>query len=120
MKIIFLLAFLPALCFAQVNPTAGDELMKARNHYQLGAAMTIGGALVSAIPAFVDSMEFETEMRAAGGVFAFIGIILTIESFGHVGKAGRLLNDDRVGLYLAPTAVRVTFALRPKGHHPRR
>lgn len=80
---------------------AGKELSLFRRNYYIGYTVTVGGALLSTIgitqldKAGGDENSPETgkTLVIVGGLVTLFGILSTLESFSHIGKAGELLQN---------------------------
>lgn len=92
-KLIVILAFLPLFCNAQ-DRSIGDELITAKSNWYKGLTFT---ALGSGIATF-GIIQGNTELIIAGGAFQLMGFIFMIESWSHFGKAGRLMNEKKIGI----------------------
>lgn len=111
-KILFILLLLPLFSAAQKPVlTAGDELIKAKNHFYLGFGMQTAGLLIISGNAYADDTDNRKMARIVGGSISFIGFILTIESFSHIGKAGKKLNQQKIGLLINDAGIGIRFTL---------
>lgn len=90
---------------------AGNELILYSNHWYTGSVLTICGGLICTGGIILDgnNKKEDTEITknkdsegliiaAIGGIMAIVGIIYTYESVSHVGKAGRILRDNKLTL----------------------
>ncbi len=103
-KLLVLLVLLPMLCSAQIkdtipkhNRTPGDELRLATKRFYLGTLLSLGGGI-----AIVGSQRgTDTSAKvygALGGVLIIAGLVLTVNSWEHINKAGILMNERKIGL----------------------
>ena len=92
--------------------TAGDELIKAKQHFYRGAVLGLVGVGISYLGI---SSSPETgkisPMIYFGSIVSLAGIIMSIESFSHIGKAGQLMNEKK-GLTFAPTVNGLSLCYR--------
>ena len=91
----------------------GDELIKFTQHFYLGCASIVGGFFISLVGMASDVGV----LMALGGITMVGGGVLFIESFYHIGKAGKLMNNEneqmagRLHLGLAPQGISLTINL---------
>jgi len=82
---------------------AGFELVKATKHYYTGIVLTYTGGLVSIIgtaEVSAGNLNGGSNLILFGAGVFIIGTIFTIESYSHIGKAGKILmqrNDMTFG-----------------------
>lgn len=103
-NLLVLLVLLPLFCNAQIkdtipknNRTPGDELRVASKRWYLGSLLVVGSGI--AIVGSQRGSDTSAKVYGAfGGVIGIIGVILTINSFSHINKAGILMNERKIGL----------------------
>lgn len=76
---------------SKYDASAGDELIKSTNHFYAGISLTFIGAIVSVIGTAITDLEFPI-FAVAGGATSLFGMVLSIESYSHIKKAGIILN----------------------------
>lgn len=106
-SIIIALVALATIARAQ---SAGDELLKAKKHLYTGtviAAAGIGFQFMATMqdPTYKDSKP----MVYLGYVCEVVGAVVILESFSHIGKAGRALNKAGVALYVQPSKLTLCY-----------
>ena len=108
--------FLSASSFAQgpgkttkENRTAGDELIIAKKHFYAGAITIAAGGIFAGLGAASGDTDSMIMMGTLGGVIAFVGGIISIESFSHIGKAGKKLNEGGLGLNAGKDGLGICF-----------
>lgn len=84
------------------TPTAGDELIKAKQHMYRGMVAGLAGTAISFMGISSSESGAISPMVYVGSAVSVVGIIMAIESFSHIGKAGQLMNEKK-GLTLSPT-----------------
>jgi hypothetical protein len=88
---------------ASILNIAGDELIKSSKVYYTGFAITIVGVGITALGASKSSADSNAMVYVGGGI-AFVGVIISVIAFSHIGKAGRMLNaistKDGIGISL--------------------
>ncbi len=90
--------------------TAGDELLKAKKHLYTGTAIAAAGIgfqfmAVQQDPTLKDSKP----MVYLGYIAEAIGAVVILESFSHIGKAGKALNKAGIALYIQPDKLTLTY-----------
>jgi hypothetical protein len=75
-----------------------NELKKASNHYYTGLGLSVlgGGRVYSYSIRGVNSAA--TPLLVIGGSVSLIGLIYTLESISHIGKAGRIMARENFSL----------------------
>lgn len=105
-KLIILLAFIPLFCSAQeqieyklsYKPSIGDELILAqRRWYAAIITSAVGGGLVT-LSFFVDLGGGVNGIAAIGSAMQLVSVGLIINSWSHIGRAGKLMNEKKIGL----------------------
>ena len=96
------------------NKAAGEELMKASKHYYLGLGMLVGGAFVSAVGGSIGNSTNNGEggigFYLIGGAVTLVGEVLILESYSHIGKAGKILNgESRVSAGVTSTGIGLSY-----------
>ncbi len=105
-KLLLVCMLSTSVMFAQQKPvqklTAGDQLIKAKNHLYLGSAMAASGVLLNILGANQNTISANGSNDNAGqpviilgAAMGFIGSVLIFESFSHLGKAGKLMNENK-------------------------
>lgn len=70
--------------------TAGDELIKFKNRMYGGKIISfIGGGII------LSNYNDETTRKVGAGI-AIVGLLMQLESYSHVGKAGEILNKQKL------------------------
>lgn len=72
--------------------TAGEELQIAARRMYTGMGVSAAGAAFTIFA----SQKQERSLTILGGVITTAGMILSIESISHIGKAGRLMEKNNV------------------------
>lgn len=90
--------------------TAGKELELAADHFEIGSALAIGGAIAITLSlnnTSPSNMTLDEQKKSAntkkilgigGGVLSIVGLLLQIESFSHIRNAGLLIGQNSVGV----------------------
>lgn len=114
-KLTLLLMLSTSILFAQQKPiqklTAGDELIKAKKHFYTGSIIAITGIGLSALlaPNSSDDAGIKGGLFLTG-IISAVGTIMVFESFSHIGKAGRLLNENKsIVLGFNPTGASLVY-----------
>lgn len=101
--LLILLICLPLVTSAQrrdtipkYNRTSGEELMIAGKRGGLGALMVFGGGAV--IVMAQGSKDVNATFQVMGGAISIIGVILVINGWSHISKAGIILNERKLRL----------------------
>src|SRR5690349_10613383 len=88
-----------------VLDTPGNELIKAANHNQLGFGLLIAGSTIMILspPKTTynvingDSTKHQDIAGfVLGGAISLAGLIYTFESYSHIRRAGKMLNQKRI------------------------
>lgn len=72
------------------DPTPGDELIKFSNRFYIGTGLVAGGILAS----YAGQSSDNDNAILFGGIVGTIGILFQLESYRHIGNAGKILNDQ--------------------------
>ena len=91
--------------------SAGDELIKAKNHFYTGTIMQGLGALLIITPSLSGTTDNSTAPVILGGILAFTGFIIQIESFSHIGKAGKIMNQKKIGIAINNYGIGIKYSL---------
>ena len=75
--------------------SVGDELVIARNHWFIGAGLNIVGTVVLATSFKVNNPNTHIVI---GSVLSIVGYAFIMESWSHIGNAGLLMNNRKIGL----------------------
>lgn len=78
--------------FQPVIKTAGDELVICMHHIYTGLILSASGGIVSSLSFLPKDDKLQKEIFIGGAVISLAGMILGIEAYSHLGKAGRKLN----------------------------
>ena len=95
---LFVIISLSTICKAQapiIGPdyqekAAGLELLKASRHFYSVAIFVSGGTIIS----FAGAIGGGRVLGTIGGLCIITGFVYMIESYSHVGKAGKILMDQ--------------------------
>lgn len=101
MKVLALLLFLiPILSFGQDSEiskySVGDELRLASRHWYTAMVVSTIGTGFTVLS--LTSSDRDVVFLVAGGVLQLTGFIFMVESWSHIGKAGKLMNEKKIGL----------------------
>lgn len=93
--------------------TAGDELIKAKNNFLTGVAVSIiGGGLGVYVSTSVEDQEQGGLILA--GLSGVVGLVCIINGAIHIGKAGKSLNEKKIGFISSQNGIGLRYALNGK------
>ncbi len=97
----------------QKDRTAGDELILAQKNFHMGVAfVAVGtGALLLSLSS-TDNGSSSNILQYGSYICNLAGIIFIVESYIHIGKAGKLLNSQGAGTTLSVTRNGIGLAYR--------
>lgn len=75
----------------------GEELKIAANHFQIGFGLTVGAVGLGLLSSKI-SPDSENLINIGAGLLSLVGIVLQVESFSHIRKAGFILNNNGIGI----------------------
>lgn len=95
-NLLIILLIIPTLSFAQ-DPSPGDELNKFSTLFYTGLAINSIGIALTLDVALIAKPDDNDVYYLTGGI-TLAGWILMMYSFHHIGKAGVLMNERKLGI----------------------
>jgi len=114
-KILLLSGLLISLnCSAQNDVTVGiyktnpsDQLQIAAKHHYIGLALIVVGTPLLSVAS--TSKTASQPLYILGGGLCLAGLIYQLESWSHIGKAGKLMESKTSSLQLTPVGICYKF-----------
>lgn len=103
-----IIADIPPYKYKRQILSAGDELIRAKDHWYSGLLLEVGGSGLMMLSVKFDTPEREVFM-VVGGALSLTGFILMIESWSHIGKAGTKLNNPAFSLGVNNNGATITY-----------
>ena len=102
-KLIIIFAFLPLFCNAQQlfedQLSIGDELILAQKRRHTAIIISAISGSIAILPFILVVPEDRVNrIIITVGVLQLISIGLMINSWSHIGRAGRLMNEKKIGI----------------------
>jgi len=99
LKTLIIVCVLLAGLRVSYGQSAGDDLIKFHKQHNSGAAVSIGGLVITGGGTFLAVTDGAPELLVilgVGGAMSVAGFIIMIDSFKYIKRAGEKMNDKQV------------------------